>query len=193
MMKTNTSRISSEDVLNAFAVEPNHDRATLERYLREFPQFALELAHLSHELSRATVEAPALSAKDRAAIEDAWKRYSSSSSVSCVSIFSSLSVPQLRELANNLGVPRQIITAFRERKVIVSSIPRRFLGRVAAALNATIAEVTTALSLPPDATAVRSHKADEKPMAAAPATFEQLLIDAQVSENKRAELMADDN
>ena len=192
-MKTNTSRISSEDVLNAFAVEPNHDRATLERYLREFPQFALELAHLSHELSRATVEAPALSAKDRAAIEDAWKRYSSSSSVSCVSIFSSLSVPQLRELANNLGVPRQIITAFRERKVIVSSIPRRFLGRVAAALNATIAEVTTALSLPPDATAVRSHKADEKPMAAAPATFEQLLIDAQVSENKRAELMADDN
>lgn len=185
-MKTEKSKVSSEDVLSAFAVEPNHDRPTLERYLNEFPQYALELAQLSHELSRVTVKATELSAKDRAAIDDAWKLYSSSAPVT---IFSSLSVPQLRDLAAKLGVPRQIVTAFREHKVIVSSIPRRFLGRVAAALNATIAEVTAALSLPLDA----SHKADEKPTATAPATFEQLLIDAQVPEDRRWELMADDN
>jgi hypothetical protein len=189
-MKPEKSKLSSEDVLNAFAVEPNHDRATLERYLRDFPQYALELAHLSHELSRTTVKATDLSARDRAAIDDAWKQYSS---LAPVDIFSSLSVPQLRDLASRLGVPRQIVTAFRERKVIVSSIPRRFLGRVAAALNATITEVTAALSLPLDASPVRNYKADEKPTAAAPATFEQLLIDAQVPEEKRAQLMADDN
>ncbi|MGD0207521.1 MAG: hypothetical protein ABSC89_07950 [Verrucomicrobiota bacterium] len=183
---------SCEDALNAFAVEPTHDRATLERYLRQFPEYAVELAHLSHELSRAEAKTGELSEKDRAAIEDAWKQYSRSSTAS-VRIFISLSVPQLRELANSLGVPRQIITAFREHKVLASSIPRRFLGRMASALNTTMEEIRAELTLPLEGTCVRSHKSDEKPMAAAPATFEQLLIDAQVSEDRRAELMADDD
>jgi hypothetical protein len=186
------SEFSIEDVLHAFAVEPAHDRATLERYLRDYPQYAMELAHLSYELSRTDIEPSSLSAKDRAAIDEAWKFYSGSSAVVTVDIFACLSVPQLRELAKVLGVPRQIITAFRERKVIGSSIPRRFLARVAAALNTTLEQVNAALSLPPHTACVRSHKADEKPVYAGPATFEQLLIDAQVPAEKRAELMGDD-
>ena len=35
-MKPATSKLSCEDVLNAFAVEPSHERATLERYLRDY-------------------------------------------------------------------------------------------------------------------------------------------------------------
>ena len=127
-MKPGISNPSSEDVLNAFAVEPSHDRSTLERYLRDFPQYAIELALLSHELSRSTAKKPRLSAKDRVTIDEAWKRYSSSSTATTVNVFSALSVPQLRELARRLGVPRQIITAFREHRVIASSIPKRFLA-----------------------------------------------------------------
>ena len=189
-MKPGTSTLSSEDVLNAFAVEPAHDRSTLERYLREFPQFAIELAHLSHELSRTAVKAPSLSANDKAKIDEAWKRYSSFSPPSAVNILAALSVPQLRELAIRLDVPRQIISAFREHRVVVSSIPQRFLSRFAAALDASVEQVTAVLRLPLEATCVRSHKSDEKPIMAAPATFEQLLIEAQVPEDKRAELMA---
>jgi len=184
---------SSEDVLNAFTVEPTHDRSTLERYLREFPHYAVELAHLSHELSRPTVQAAQLSDKDRAAIEEAWKQYSTSTSLSLVNIFAALSVPQLRDLAIGLGVPRQIITAFREHRVIVSSIPRRFLTLLAEALNTDVEHLITALTLPLDSLCVRSHKADEKPTEATPATFEQLLIEAQVPNDKRAEFMAEEN
>jgi AmiR/NasT family two-component response regulator len=186
-------RISSEDVLNAFTVEATLDRSTLERYLREFPQFAVELAHLSHELSRPAVQAVRLSSEDRDAINEAWKQYSTSTPLSLVNIFTALSVPQLRELAIRLGVPRQIITAFREHRVIVSSIPRRFLARLAEALNTSVEHVTTALTLPLDTICVRSHKADEKPADATPATFDQLLIEAQVPNDKRAELMAEEN
>ena len=192
-MKPATSKLSCEDVLNAFAVEPSHERPILERYLRDYPQYAVELAHLSHELSRAPVKLVQLSAKDRAVIDEAWKQYSSSSPVSSINIFASLSVPQLRDLANHLGVPRQIITAFREHKVIVSSIPRRFLARVATVLNTSTDQITTALTQPLDASCIRSHKADEKPIEATPATFEQLLIDAQVPDDKRAELMTEGN
>lgn len=190
-MKPDASKISCEDVLNAFAMETSHERPTLERYLRDYPQYAIELANLSHELSRALVEPAELSAKDTLAIDEAWKVYSTSAG-SYVNLFISLSVPQLRELANRLGVPRQIITAFRERKVIVSSIPRRFLAQVATALNTTLDQVIAGLTLPLEPSCVRSHKADEKPQTTGPATFEQLLIDAQVPENKRVELMADD-
>jgi hypothetical protein len=133
-----------------------------------------------------------LSARDRGAIDEAWKFYSSSSVVVTVNIFAGLSVPQLRELAKALRVPRQIITAFRERRVIVSSIPRSFLARIATALNTTLEQVYAALSLPADVACARSHKADEKPVSAGPVTFEQLLKDAQVSAEKRAELMAND-
>ena len=47
---------SREDVLDAFAVEPNHERNTLERYLRDYPQYAAELVDLSRELSRVIFE-----------------------------------------------------------------------------------------------------------------------------------------
>lgn len=182
---------SCEDVLNAFAVETTHDRPTLERYLRKFPQYAVELAHLSHELSVTEVEGGDLTEKDCVAIDEAWKRYSQSSPEP-VRIFISLSVPQLRDLANKLGVPRQIITAFREHKVRASSIPQRFLGHMAAALNTTMESIKTELSLPLEGSCVRSHKSDEKPTTGAPVTFEQLLIDAQVPVDRRAELMANE-
>jgi hypothetical protein len=183
---------SREDVLNAFAVEPNYDRATLERYLRDYPEYAIELAHLSYQLSRTDIEPAPLSTNDRAAIDEAWKFYSSSAAAGALNIFVCMSVTKSRELARVLDVPRQVITAFRERKVIVSSIPGRILARIANELNATVEQVKAALSLPPEPACVRSHKADEKPVSAGPATFEQLLIDAQVPADKRAELMAGD-
>jgi hypothetical protein len=191
-MKPDASKISCEDVLHAFALETSHDRPMLERYLRDYSQYAIELAHLSHEISRATSAPAQLSAKDRLAIDEAWKVYSCSSAAGYVNVFSNLSVPQLRDLANRLGVPRQIITAFREHKVVVSSIPRRFLMHVATALNTSLEQIIAALTLPAETSCVRSHKADEKPVEAAPATFERLLIEAQVPESKRAELMTDD-
>jgi hypothetical protein len=178
-----------EDVLNAFAVEPTHDHYTLERYLKQYPQYGVELAILSHELSRAVEKPAPLSAADRVVIDGAWLKHAGALSVSPGDLFSTFSVPQLRDLANYLGVPRQIITAFREHKVIVSSIPRQFLARFAAAMNKNVEEVTAALAFSQDASCVRSHKADEKPKFVAPATFEKILIDAGVPADKRTKLM----
>ena len=67
---------SREDVLDAFAVEPNHERNTLERYLRDYPQYAAELVDLSRELSRVIFEnKEPLSAEDQTLIEGAWRRH----------------------------------------------------------------------------------------------------------------------
>lgn len=189
-MKPGATNLTSEDVLYAFAAEPQHDRSTLERYLRKYPQYALELAQLSHEFSREMEERRALTKEDASAIDEAWRQYSSSTAGSVAKIFENLSVPQLRDLSKYLDVPRQILTAFRERKVIVSSIPQGFLGRLAERLNASVEEIKLALIATSDISYVRSHKADEKPVAVGPTTFEQLLIDAQVPPEKREKLMS---
>lgn len=189
-MKPGTSNIRSEDVFNSFAVEPQQDRATLEKYLRKFPQFALELAQLSHELSSTSEESRVLTEADRTAINQAWKQYSSSTAGIVAKLFENLSVPQLRELAAFLDVPRQILTAFRERRVIVSSIPQGFLARLADRLNANVEDLKLALVATSDLGLAKCHKSDEKPTASEPATFEQLLIDAEVPPEKRAKLLS---
>lgn len=189
-MKPGATNLTSEDVLNAFALEPLQNRSTLERYLLKYPQYAVEVAQLSHELAKETPERSELTNQDRAAIDQAWKQYSSSATGTVAKILENLSVPQLRDLSIFLDVPRQVLTAFRERKVIVSSIPNGFLSRLAERLNANIEDIKLALVARSDISYARSHKADEKPDATGPATFEHLLIDAQVPPERREKLMS---
>ena len=192
-MKPTSSRPSCEDVLNAFAVESNPGRQTLERYLKDYPQYAAELADLSRELSRVVAEdTKPLSGKDRTLIDAAWKNHLGAAPSAVTDPFDTLSIDMLREIAHTLDVPRQVITAFRERKVIVDSIPRRFLARFAATMNTKVELLTAALVLPQKHRFAGSYKADGKPEAVPRVTFERLLIDSGVPDNKRAQLMADD-
>lgn len=100
-----------------------------------------------------------------------------------------LTVPQLRSIKESLGVPRQVLTAFRERRVV--SVPRRFLARLAEAIGTTRDELMDLLARPVELGVVNPHKADEKPEEKTLVTFEQLLIDAGVPPERRAELMQD--
>lgn len=190
-MNAKTQQPPCEEVLRAFAVEPKHDSQTLKRYLKAYPQYAMEIAALSHELGR-KIEKTALSEKDKAAIDAAWKRHATSISVRPDDVFASLPLLKLREVADTFGFPLQVIAAFKEHKVIVATIPKRFLARLSAAVNKTAEEITAALAFSEIPATVLSHKSDEKPKAVAPVSFEQLLIDAEVPADKRAELMAGD-
>lgn len=190
-MKQQPSEISCTDVLNSFALEPNHDRSTLERYLHEFPQFAVEIANLSNDIARAPSSPRELTAKDRTIIDAAWRAYSSSPTTVFSNIFSRLSVPETRVLAQTFGVKRQVITAFREQRVKIESIPGLFLSRLAAAMKVTVEEIQAALTIPLSADYARCNKSEEKPTAPTSVTFEQLLIEAETPAEKRAELMAE--
>lgn len=186
---------SREDVLDAFAVESSHDRATLDRYLREYPQFADDLVELLHELGRAIdVSTAPLDAADQALIAGSWQQYSTSNATSASKgsdPFASLSVAELRAIATRLAVPRQVIAAFRERRIIVASVPQRFLANLAAVLGATEAGLRSALQVEPPLECARSYKAETKPQTGSRISFEQVLADAGVSPGRRSALMAD--
>ncbi|MFP2959188.1 hypothetical protein ACLEPN_15430 [Myxococcus sp. 1LA] len=193
-MTSHTSRPSRDDVLNAFAVESDSSRETLERYLREFPDLAEDLVDLSRELGRDFCEdEEPLSAEDEALIDAAWHRHREITPKISESPFDTLSLERLRDLSARLEVPRQVITAFRDRQVDIDSVPRRFLTRMAAALDVTLDMITEAFLLPQAPDLARSYKSNMKPRAVVPVSFERLLVDAGVPDEQRALLMADDN
>jgi hypothetical protein len=181
-----------EKVLDAFAVEPSPGRETLERYLRRYPQFAPALIDLSRELHREVPgDAGPETAEDEARIDAAWRRHlAAGRQAAHLDPFAALSTDELRNLAKALDVPRQVLTAFRDGKVLLASVPRRFLARLAVGLNTSLDAILPALPLSA-ALAPRSHKADVKPSDSEPVTFERLLVDAGVPEEKRARLLAE--
>lgn len=185
---------SLEDVLSAFAVEDDHGKATLERYLREYPQYAEDLVDLSSEFSQPVdVSTAPLGAKDQARIEAAWERHVAPSQPPPADPMAKLTVLELRNVAERLGVRRQVLAAFREHRVIVSTVPRAFLARLASMLGTPLEELRNTLARAPTFELARSYKADQKPQAANQVSFEQLLTEAGVSPEQRAALLSEES
>lgn len=193
-MSPHVTEPTREDVLDAFAVEPSVGRETLEQYLRKYPQFAAELVDLSRELSRVVVEdEEPLSAADASWIEAAWQRHAEAAPTAIADPFATLSVAELRDVATRLGVPRQVITAFRERKIDISTVPKPFMADFAALMKMAFEQFIIVLSASPQRSLARSYKADEKPDIDARVSFEQILIEAGVSDERRSSLTARGN
>lgn len=187
------TRPSREDVTFAFAVEPLHDKATLERYLRDYPEYAGDLIDLGRELSRVVVEwTEPLSAEERTVIETAVAAQSRDLQTAR-DLFAPVSVATLKAIAAHLAVPRQVITAFRERRVRLETVPGHFLNVLARELGSTLQDFRIYYLNPdPSSGAVVAHKSKVKPAAPDPVSFEQLLIEAAVPEPERKRLLADD-
>lgn len=191
-MTAHVPKLSLDQVLESFAMEPDAGGQSLQRYLREYPEYAAQLVDISQEIFRFGIqdESP-LSVEDQMRIDSACSRIQSAPSTVATDPFAGLSVPQLREVAQALDVPRQVITAFRERTVIVASVPKSFLARLAGKVGSSVQVLLNILALPPQPLA-RSYKADGKPTEAVRVTFEQLLRDAGLSDEQIKLLLADD-
>jgi len=162
---------------------------TLERYLRLFPEYAEELIDLSRELNREAYEdAAPLSTADQSLIDAAWSQHSAAVPVAASDPFASLTVDDWRTVSQRLEVPRQVVTALRERRVSLGSIPRQFLQKLAEAISSSVTQLELAWG-PTCPVGARSYKADGKPGTGEQVTFEQVLIDAGVSTEKRAQLL----
>jgi alkylation response protein AidB-like acyl-CoA dehydrogenase len=191
-MSAAPSQVSRDDVLDAFSVEPSHDRETLELYLTRYPQFASELVDLSRELSRIIVEDEGLlSEEEERFIEEALESHRAAVLGNVVSPIAGLDTPRLRQIAQELRIPRQVITAFRERKIVLSSVPRKFLGQFASTLGVAIDNLVAGLSVGAVPAGMRSYKADGQPGSDSVATFEQILIEAGVEGEQLEALMAE--
>lgn len=180
-----------DDVLEAFAMEPLLDSDTLKRYLRSYPEFGTELVDYSQEVFRSQQEDErSLGDHDRARVDSAWSRFQAVAE-HAVPAFAQMDAGKLGGLAKMLSVPRQVVLAFRERGVIVSSVPRRILLVIAEYVGASVQDLTNYLSLPKRSLA-RSFKSGDKPSDTEKVTFERLLHDAGLERSEIERLLADE-
>ncbi|WP_370316019.1 hypothetical protein [Sagittula sp.] len=189
MTDPNADRL--EDVLDAFAMEETHAKVTLDRYLTTYPQYAGELIDLSRELMQARPPENEFSAADVAMIDAGWLKHAAAQPKSAADPFGALSPTRSREIAAEMGIPRQVVTSFRERRIQPATVPRGFMRRFAGALSISADDLFAWLSPPPAAAFARSYRADAQPAAAVQLSFERVLIDAGVSDDDRARLLAD--
>lgn len=182
---------SRESVLDAFAAENDYGRATLERYLRLYPVYANDLVDLSLELSCAACEdVDPLSPSDQSLIDAAWVKHAAAAPKAFADPFKAMAISDWRVVAQRLDVPRQVVTALREGRVALASIPRRFLQKWAEAMSSTISQLELALEKASPCGA-RSYKAEGKPVAGGQVSFEQVLIDAGVPAEKLVRLLGE--
>lgn len=184
---------SCDDVLEAFACEPDTGRTVLENYLRDYPEYAEAILDFATELSREeVVRKEPLSARERAMIETVWKKHVEAGQKPVADPFAVLSGVELGKVAKLLEVPKQVLTAFRDRTILVASIPKRFAERLAAEIHSDYETLMAWLAVaPPTLSLLRSHKSDAKPKVANRKTFEQVLTDAGVTPADRKKLMTE--
>lgn len=185
---------SLDDVLDSFQMEEVHDGGVLARYVEAHPQFALQLIDLSRLI--ATPEADdqePLSALEKSRIDAAWIVHKAAGPEfpKGANPLDALVGEQGKALAVRLGVPRQVVTCLRERKVDPARTPRPILRTLSDSLGLPEAHVIAAMRQPPASATGRSFKAHEKPATTGQVSFEQVLIDAGVSDADRARLLTD--
>lgn len=193
-MTDNPTALALEDVLDRFQMEAVHNGEVLARYIAAHPHFATQLVDLSRLIATPDVDDPEpLSAIDQSRIDAAWIAHKAAEPElpQGPNPLDALVGATGRTLAARLGVPRQVVTCLRERKIDPSRTPRPVIRILGDALNIPEAHVIAAMRQPPALAAGRSFKADGKPGAAIQVPFEQVLIEAGVPEADRVRLLAD--
>lgn len=177
---------SREDILFAFAVESERTRATLDRYLNAYPEFANDLIDLSNEirLTNSSVQ-NSTEVVDDAGCESAWASFKASGGAQ-LNPFVHLKGRPFVEFCNSLGLPRSIVTALRDRLVEPNTIPEKLVAAMAALADSTTDAVIRYLALPPTTAASMEFKSDQKPTNGHRVTFRQLIQNTELTDSQHA-------
>lgn len=171
-----------ENILTAFAVEPNHDQKTLDSYLAAYPDLRTNFLNLLLELEfDAADEAP--QDLDSPVVAASWSRYSQLAT-------EPLSAKSFtKDVAATMGLKTAVVMQLRDRAVLFSSIPKRFLLRLAQALGTRVEELTSYLTAPRILAAGASYKADAKPNVAPQMELASVLAQCGHTPEEIAELV----
>lgn len=191
------NHLDDEDVLLAFAVEPKHDRATLERYIQSHPHLADDLIDLSLEMRLRRAGDSDSTPADEAWVEESWAAFQASipsADVSVANPFETASSEDLVALRRKLGVPSGVIQGFSTRLVDIATVPAWIVDTVAQGVRTGVGDLRAFMAGQTRLAAGLSYKSDEAPTAATvKITFEDLLVQCRVPDDKRRELLEDRN
>lgn len=171
-----------ENVLAAFAIEPLHDKATLDRYLTAYPDLRTAFLDLIIELEFNAPDDSPLDLESEL-VSASWHRFADNS------IERLTASAFTRDVATALAVKTTVVMQLRDRAVRVASIPMGFMSKLSKALGTGVAELTAYLSEPRSLASGASYKADGKPNLAPQMELTDLLAQCGHSPEEIAQLV----
>ena len=192
-MSNEYKKKDAEAVLESFLLEDEVDAGTFQRYLQQYPEFATELTDLAREISCIS-DYPnyATSEGDDLLLAQAWSTHANATPAAKADPLALLQPKDLNKLASALQLPRQVLAALRERRVIVASMSAKFLEALAKELACTVSVLKETLSSQIPRELAGSNKSDVKPQVAKKVDFARVLQDAGVEPSRVADLVAAD-
>lgn len=173
-----TTKSNLDNVLDDFAMETRVSPETLLSYINKYPSFTLELTDLYHELLMVDVSAAAdgmqLETKSTVDISQQYKATAATA----------LSGKNLRYLTQNLGLPRDFIAGFRDRKIRLGSVPGTLLTNLARSASVSSHQLVNYLQDTTAPTQQMAHKADEKPQSSAAVEYNDFVAGLGLDESE---------
>jgi hypothetical protein len=178
----------------AFSMEPRHGRETLERYIREYPQHATALIDCSIDLLHEPPadDAPATVVSD-SAVDKAWQRFERAvqqPDAEVANPFAKLNTSSFKSLARSLDVSNLFLMRVRDRAISATTIPARFVEKLASELGSTAQAVGAYLQGPPGMVSGHAFRSSMKPSVGEQLTFDQAVATSQLTPEQQATLKA---
>jgi hypothetical protein len=181
-----------EDVLLAFSVEPFHDRSTLERYLKEYPECSEALIDCALEFKLLPVETSPVWISDEK-IEAGWQSFRSELGISMPSQapnpFEKLVSSSIKNLVAQLNINSLLFTRIRDRTIKPSSIPHQFIQLLAKHLGESEENLSNYLSGPPLIASSSAFRASNNPTAETQIDFEEAVKTSHLSSEQEKLLL----
>lgn len=193
-----TKPTDREAILYAFAVEANHDRNTLERYLGEYPELAADLIDLTSELRLSEGLGHSPAEVPETGTEAAWQEFlACGPQGACVATvsnpFARFKGQAFADLADAVNVPRSFLTPFRDGLIAATSIPMAFVRRLADAMGATTDALQAYFLAPQPGPVARAFKSKGTPSHQGQTTFRELVDSTEMSDEQRRILLQESN
>ena len=172
------TEVDKESILADFAMEADLTAKVLRTYIRRYPDLALELTDLFHDLTMAD-----LANLEGATLGD--KVFESDKLREGVAqVQAALSGPGLRDLARKLGLPRDFVAGFRDARVRLGSVPSSVLLNLARTIGARIQYFVAYLQMQTGATAAVAFKADAKPQRPSVLEYDEFIASLDLDDNE---------
>ncbi|PHR95804.1 MAG: hypothetical protein COA68_16830 [Oceanobacter sp.] len=172
-----SAKIDKDGILDDFALESSLGPETLQSYIKKFPSLAVELTDLYHELLLVDLSVADVMPLETKSVEER-------SQFSATLIADALSGRNLRSVARNLGLPRDFIAGFRDRKIRAGSIPGTLVANLARAAKISIHQLIIHLQDTSRPNPRMAFKADAKPQGSDAVDFDDFVAGLGLDESE---------
>ena len=166
-----------ENILSDFAMELVLTPSLLRAYIQRYPDLALELTDLFHELTMVDLANAVGSTLGEEELED--KKLGEG----VHRVRAALSGQGLRDLARRLELPRDFVSGFRDARVRLGSVPSSVLFNLARAIDVKTQYFIVYLQGQSGATGALAFKANAKPQGPSVLEYDEFIESLDLDDN----------